>query len=104
MLNNDVRCKCWFHDREISGRQSPPKFVFSEYIFVFPVVGCCNIQFRALRVLAARSCASKMSVFFPSWLRFTEKKRMKIGQKYNFELILCNIMVFLSLHPQVVFS
>jgi hypothetical protein len=95
--------------------------VFSACIFVFAVVGCYNIQFPALvvgyyniqfpavRVLAARSCASKMSVFFPSWLRFTEKKRkekkrMKIGQKYNFELILCNIMVFLSLHPQVVFS
>lgn len=75
-LNNDVSFKCWFHVREISGRQSPPKFVFSACIFVFAVVGCYNIQFPALvvgyyniqfpavRVLAARSCASKMSVFF----------------------------------------
>lgn len=61
-LNNDVSFKCWFHVREISGRQSPPKFVFSEYIFVFAVVGCYNIQFPALRVLAARSCASKMKL------------------------------------------
>jgi hypothetical protein len=60
-----------------------PALVVGCYNIQFPalVVGCYNIQFPAVRVLAARSCASKMSVFFPSWLRFTEKKRKEKKRK-----------------------